>query len=311
MTSVRESTEPTTPADPLDARPTPPPKDRRMPFSRWMGQVGWRYLVGLVGLIFALFPVVWAVSAAFNPTGSLAAQQLIPEPVSTVNFEELFARPFWLWFRNSMIVGISASVGTVFLTAMSAYVYSRMRFTGRQLSLLGLLLLQMLPQFLAIVALFLIMIELGRYFPEIGLNSLGGLILIYLGGALGLNTWLMKGFFDSVPKELDESAAVDGASHAQIFFTIILPLVKPILAIVALFSFIIALNDFLVQSVLLTQEDVYTLPVGLYLFIDQDYGARWGPFAAGALITAIPVVLLFLSLQRYIVSGLTAGSVKG
>ncbi|TVP64119.1 MAG: sugar ABC transporter permease [Nitriliruptor sp.] len=293
-------------------RPAGPPGGReRLTPRRWLRELSWRYVVGVIAVTFALFPAVWVISAAFNPTGSLAGQQLIPDPISTVNFETLFARPFGRWFANSMIVAVVSAGGTVFLTSLSAYVYSRMQFTGRQLSLIGLLLLQMLPQFLAIIALFLIMIEIGRFFPQLGLNSLAGLIMIYLGGALGLNTWLMKGFFDSVPRELDESALVDGASHTQVFFRIVLPLVKPILAIVGLFSFVIVLNDFIVQSILLRDETTYTLPVGLYLFIAEDYGARWGPFAAGALLAAIPVVALFLALQRFIVSGLTAGAVKG
>ncbi|MGM0819582.1 MAG: sugar ABC transporter permease, partial [Actinomycetota bacterium] len=227
-------------------------------WSRWFAEVGWRYLVLAAALLFALFPVVWVVSAAFNPTGSIAGQQLIPDEPSTVNFEVLFDRPFWRWFANSMIVAGVSAAGTVLLTALSAYVFSRMRFSGRRTSLLGLLLLQMLPQFLAIIAIFLMMTSIGRYFPEFGLNTLAGLIAIYLGGALGLNTWLMKGFFDTVPADLDESAAVDGASHAQIFWRIIMPLVTPILAVIMLLSFIVALNDFIVQSVLLRSEEQYT-----------------------------------------------------
>jgi arabinogalactan oligomer / maltooligosaccharide transport system permease protein len=278
---------------------------------RWLREVGWRYLVVAAALFFALFPAVWVVSAAFNPTGSIAAQQLIPDPVSTANFDLLFATQFWRWFMNSMIVATVTAIGSTLLCAMAAYVYSRMRFTGRRLSMLALLVLQMLPQFLAIIALYLLMVSIARYFPSIGLNSLSGLIAIYLGGALGLNTWLMKGFFDTVPRDLDEAAKVDGASHVQVFFTMILPLATPILAVVTLLSFIVAINDFIVQSVLLTDERQFTLAVGLYRFISDDYGARWGPFAAGALIAGTPIVLLFLFLQRYISTGLIQGAVKG
>ncbi len=278
---------------------------------RWARQVGWRYLVVLAALFFALFPAVWVMSAAFNPTGSIAAQRLIPDPVSTINFDILFATNFWRWFANSMIVAGVTSIGSVFLCALAAYVYSRMRFTGRRLTLLSLLLLQMLPQFLAIIAIFLLMIGIGRFFPEVGLNTLAGLIAIYLGGALGLNTWLMKGFFDTIPHDLDESAKIDGASHAQVFFTMILPLAAPILAVVTLLSFIVAINDFIVQSVLLTDDRQFTLAVGLFRFIAEDYGARWGPFAAGALIAGVPIVMLFLFLQRYLTSGLIQGAVKG
>jgi arabinogalactan oligomer / maltooligosaccharide transport system permease protein len=199
----------------------------------------------------------------------------------------------------------------VLLCALSAYAYSRMRFTGRRLSLLVLLLLQQLPQFLAMIALFLIMIGISRYFPQIGLNTSIGLIMIYLGGALGLNTWLMKGFFDSIPKDMDEAAKVDGASHVQVFFTIVLPLVVPIMAVVTLLTFIMAVNDFILQSIMLRDAQQWTLAVGLYNFIAEDYGARWGPFAAGALMAAVPVILLFMFLQRYLTSGLMAGSVKG
>jgi len=247
------STEPTPGApEPAGSRGVAPPWHARP--LRWTRQVGWRYLVVAAALFFALFPAVWVISAAFNPTGSIAAQRLIPDPVSTVNFDLLFATNFWRWFANSMIVAGVTSLGSVFLCALAAYVYSRMRFTGRRLSLLSLLLLQMLPQFLAIIAIFLLMIGIGRFFPEIGLNTLAGLIAIYLGGALGLNTWLMKGFFDTIPHDLDESAKIDGASHAQVFFTMILPLAAPILAVVTLLSFIVAINDFIVQSVLLTDD---------------------------------------------------------
>ena len=307
-----------TTSKPVDTSPTPPPNgpiDRRhrprTPPRRWVREVAWRYVVIVLAIAFAIGPAIWVVSAAFNPTGSIAAQRLIPDPVSVVNFETLFATNFWRWFRNSMIVALGTAAGSVFLCALAAYVYSRMRFIGRRTTLLALLLLQMLPQFLAIIAIFLLMVGIGRFFPEIGLNTLAGLIAIYLGGALGLNTWLMKGFFDTIPRELDEAAKVDGASHVQVFFTMVLPLATPILAVIALLTFIVGINDFIVQSVLLQDDRQATLAVGLFRFIAEDYGARWGPFAAGSLIAGLPIVLLFMFLQRYLTSGLIQGAVKG
>jgi arabinogalactan oligomer/maltooligosaccharide transport system permease protein len=147
----------------------------------------------------------------------------------------------------------------------------------------------------------------------VGLGTGAGLALVYLGGALGVNTWLMKGFFDTIPRDLDESAQVDGASHNQVFFRIILPLVAPILAVVFLLSFIFLLNDFVLASAVLGQGDPegFTLSVGLFRYLSDQFNQRWGPFAAGALMAGVPVVILFLFLQKYIVSGLTQGAVKG
>jgi arabinogalactan oligomer/maltooligosaccharide transport system permease protein len=169
----------------------------------------------------------------------------------------------------------------------------------------------MFPQLLAFVAIFLLLTGLQETFPAIGLNSRLGLIMVYIGGALGVNTYLLKGFFDTVPREIDESAKIDGASHAQIFFTIILRLVTPVLAVVGLLSFVAALNDFIIASIVLQDPDKQTLAVGLYRFISQRFSENWGVFAAGAFLGALPVVILFQFLQRFIVSGLTAGSVKG
>jgi arabinogalactan oligomer/maltooligosaccharide transport system permease protein len=169
----------------------------------------------------------------------------------------------------------------------------------------------MFPQMLAFVAIFLVLLAITDVFPQLGLNSRLGLIFVYLGGALGVNTFLMYGFFNTVPSELDEAAKIDGATHAQIFWTIILRLVAPILAVVGLLSFIGTFNDFLIAKVVLQRPEEYTLAVGLYYWAADERTVRWGLFAAGAVLAAIPVVLLFLALQRYIVSGLTAGSVKG
>ena len=181
---------------------------------------------------------------------------------------------------------------------------------GRRFGLLSILLVQMFPQFLAIVALYLMFATITDLWPAIGFNTVWGLLLLYMGGALGVNTWLMKGFFDTIPKDLDESAKVDGASHAQIFFGIILPLVAPILAVTGLLGFIGAVNEFLIASIFLTQDSAKTAAVGLYGLVSQERNNNFGVFAAGTLILAIPTVALFQFLQRYIVGGLTGGAVK-
>jgi len=161
------------------------------------------------------------------------------------------------------------------------------------------------------VALFLMLVALGEAVPVLGLNSRLALICIYLGGALGANTFLMYGFFNTIPSELDESAKIDGATHAQIFWRIIMPLVTPALAVVGLLGFLAAFNDFILARIVLISQDNWTLAVGMYAWVSNDLNANWGLFAAGAVIAAIPVLVLFLSLQRYIVGGLTAGAVKG
>jgi ABC-type maltose transport system permease subunit len=177
--------------------------------------------------------------------------------------------------------------------------------------MLALLLIQMFPQLLLVVAIYLIVLNTGSIFGFLGLNTFSALIIVYMGGAMGVNTWLMKGFFDTIPAELDESARVDGATPAQIFWGVVLPLAAPVLAVVGLISFISTLNEYVIASAILQTTQHFTLPVGMRGFIDQQYGQRWGPFAAGALIAAIPAAILFMSLQRFIVGGLTQGSVKG
>ena len=177
--------------------------------------------------------------------------------------------------------------------------------------MLFLLLIQMFPQPLAVTAIYLIVLRAGDVVPQIGLNTLLALILVYLGGALGVNTWLLKGFFDTIPSELDESARVDGATPGQIFWGVVLPLARPVLVVVGMFSFVSTINEYLIASVLLQTKGNYTLPLGLRGFIDQQYGQHWGPFAAGVVLASIPAIILFQFLQRYIVAGLSQGAVKG
>nr|MDT0658085.1 sugar ABC transporter permease [Micromonospora sp. DSM 115978] len=280
--------------------------------GRWFAQVGWRHLVALLALAFSLFPILFVVSAALNPLGTLSSTGLVPDGASGENFANLFADTgFGRWFLNSLLIAGLASAVSVFLSALAAYAFSRMRFAGRRVGLLSLLLIQMFPQFLAIVAIFLIFTTVTDYWPALGFNTPWGLILLYLGGALGVNTWLMKGFYDTLPREIDESATMDGATHAQVFFRIMLPLVSPILAVTGLLAFINTINEFLIANVFLTDTGSKTLAVGMFGLVAGERDNNFGIFAAGTLLTAIPTVLVFQILQRYIVSGLTSGAVKG
>lgn len=287
---------------------------RKQGFGKWFKTVGWRHLVGLVAIVVAVFPILFVLSTSLNPGGTLTGSNSLFSKIGFDNYSQLFndpSHPYGQWFVNSMVIGAVTALGTVLLGAAAAYAFSRFRFRGRRGGLLTLLLLQMFPQLLAYVAIFLLLTTLKDVFPAIGLNTQLGLIMVYLGGALGVNTYLMYGFFNTVPKEIDESAQIDGASHSRIFFTIILRLVAPILAVVALLSFISTLNDFIIASVVLQTPSKQTLAVGMYQLVSQHFSENWGVFSAGAILAAAPVVVIFLFLQKYIVSGLTAGSVKG
>ncbi|MEZ3161704.1 sugar ABC transporter permease [Microbacterium sp. BWT-B31] len=285
----------------------------RRPFGRYFRETGWRHLVGIVMIVFSVFPLLYVLSASLNPSGSLLTATGLFQTVSLDSYVELFQdpiRPYGNWFVNTIIVGVITSVCTVILCALAAYAFSRMRFSGRRFGLLSLLLVQMFPQLLAIVAIFLLMSAISDVFPALGLNSLIGLIMVYLGGALGVNTFLMYGFFNTVPASIDEAAKIDGAGHARIFFTIILRLVAPILAVIALLSFIATFNDFIIASVILVDPDKQTLAVGLYSYVSSETSKYWSVFSAGAVLAAILPMAFFLSVQKYIVGGLTAGSVK-
>ena len=278
----------------------------------WFQAVGWRHIVAILAIIFALIPILFVASAAFNPLGTLSSTSLIPTNFGLTNFTNLFNNTeFPRWFFNSILISGLSTFFAVSLATFAAYAFSRYRFSGRRPGLLFLLIVQMFPAFLAIVVIYLMFTRITDLYPLIGFNTPWAVILLYLGGALGVNTWLIKGFFDTVPKELDESAKVDGASHLTTFRQIILPLVTPILVVVGLLAFISSINEFIIASVFLTQDDNKTLAVGLYGLVAGERNANFGIFAAGTLLTAIPTVVLFYSMQGYIAGGLTSGAVKG
>lgn len=289
------------------------PGQPKMSAGRWITQIGLKHLLAWIAVVYAAFPLAYVLSASLNPSGSLTGSNDLFSVFSLQNYQQLFnmpERPYANWFVNTLVIGLVVAIGTVFMGALAAYAFSRMRFSGRRFGLMSLLLVQMFPQLLAMVAIFLLLIALGDIFPFMGIGSPVALVMVYLGGALGVNTWLMYGFFNTVPVSLDEAARVDGAGHARIFFTIILRLVAPVLAVIGLLSFIGTMNDFLIASVILVDPDKQTLAVGLYQFVSQETARNWSVFAAGAVLAAILPMALFLSLQRFIVGGLTAGSVK-
>ncbi|GAB6188272.1 sugar ABC transporter permease [Marinitoga arctica] len=219
-------------------------------------------------------------------------------------------KPFLRWLLNSIIVAGLTSILTVMITSVAAYPFSRMRFFGRKEGLLYLMLIQMFPAIMYMIALYGMLKFMGDYFGVIGLDTLSGLIFVYLGG-VSFNMWLIKGYYDTIPDSLEESAMIDGATRFQTFWLIVLPLASPILAVVTILSFMGTFNEFVLARIILSSENNYTYAVGLQTFTSGPFETEWGLFTAAALLGAVPMVLLFLSMQKYLVGGLTQGSVKG
>ena len=293
---------------------TKPLIQNRMSPQRWMREIGWRHVLLLVFAAFSLFPIVWIISASVNTVDNLASARLIPQQLTTDNFTELFTNaltPVGTWLWNTWKVAIIASLLNVLVAALAAFAFSRLRFKGRRVGLLTLLLVQVFPQFLGFIALFLLAIQVGETFDGFGINSHTFLIMVYLGGAIGFNAFLIKGFMDTVPVSLDESAKVDGASPTQIFFRIVFPLSRPVLAVIFIITFINIYSEFILARTLIRATEQFTLAVGLQLFVQSEYAAKWGSLAAAALIGALPIVVTFLVAQKQIIGGLTSGAVKG
>lgn len=282
--------------------------------NNWLKDNLWRHAVAISLSLFALFPLYLVVLSSFNSTGSLQLTSFLPRELSLNNYKLLFhspAIPFLTWLANSLKIAAVVSVSSVFIGAASAFAFSRLKFKGKKTGIQVLLLVQMFPAILALSAVYVIMERVYRFAPSIGLGSQPGLVLVYLGGAMGVNIWLLKGFVDSIPVELDEAAKIDGASAVQTYWLIFVPLAAPVLAVVTLLSFIGTLNEYILARLFLVEMTSRTVAVGLQQFISGQYSSNWGPFAAGSIILSVPIVIIFLSLQKYIVSGLTAGSVKG
>ncbi|HYN40637.1 MAG TPA: sugar ABC transporter permease [Thermoanaerobaculia bacterium] len=275
----------------------------------------------VLATLYAIYPVLWVLSIAFSGKQSLAIadvpsnptfwdrlRAVIPWPadISLSNFTSVFAdQPFSTWILNSAIVSIATTILGVFLACTAAYAFSRFRFPGRQTGMMSFLVSQMFPGTLMLIPLYIILVK------WLGLGSTRtGLVLAYSTTAIPFCVWMLKGYFDTIPRDLEEAALIDGASPATIFWRIVLPLAKPAVAVTALFSFMTGWNEFILAATLIDKESMYTAPVGLRFFVG-GFSQQWGFFAAGAVIVSIPVVALFLYLQKYLVSGLTAGSVKG
>lgn len=277
--------------------------------------------VGLISFtLLTIYPVLWVLALAFSgqqsvgiidlpkdPTFFERLRGVVPWPAhfSLKNFSDVMTeQPFGTWLLNSVLVSLMTTVLGVFLACTAAYAFSRFKFAGRDAGMLAFLVSQMFPGTLMLIPLFIIIVK------WLGLgNTFWGLVIVYATTAIPFCVWMLKGYFDTIPIDIEESARIDGASPRTIFIRIILPLAQPAIAITALFSFMTAWNEFILASVFLESEAKYTAPVGLRFFVG-GFSSQWGFFAAGSVIVSLPVVILFLYLQKYLVAGLTAGSVK-
>jgi maltose/maltodextrin transport system permease protein len=277
-------------------------------------------LLCFVALI--LFPLLMVFAISLRP-GNFATGSIIPDQVSWDHWKLALGMavtnadgsvtpppfPVMLWLLNSVKIAVITAIGIVALSTTCAYAFARMRFRGKSTLLKSMLIFQMFPAVLSLVALYALFDRLGQYVPFLGLNTHGGVIFAYMGG-IALHVWTIKGYFETIDNSLEEAASLDGATPWQAFRLVLLPLSVPILAVVFILSFIGAITEVPVASLLLRDVNSYTLAVGMQQYLNpQNY--LWGDFAAAAILSAIPITAVFLIAQRWLVGGLTAGSVKG
>jgi arabinogalactan oligomer / maltooligosaccharide transport system permease protein len=257
--------------------------------------------------IIAVYPVLQIVTISLRPSDKLLSTSLevIPDGATLRSYISLFAdRPFLVWVRNSALISLTVTLTGVVLAAMSGYAFSRFEFFGKKLGLLSLLLTQMFPATMLLLPLYLMLIYFGL------INTYSGLIITYTATALPFCIWTMKGYYDTIPISLEEAARIDGCNQFQAFYKVILPLAAPALVITGLFSFMTAWSEYIVAAQILQDSQLWTLPLGLKSF-EANMSTEWGLYGAASLIVMIPVVVLFIVLSKWLVSGLTLGSVKG
>lgn len=273
----------------------------------------WVHLFLICFTAMTLLPVALVVKKSISPGKDFELSiNPIPTQISFEHYRRVIGKTSrdgkWLFGRqlfNSLIISAGTTLLGVFLAATAAYAFSRFRFVGRKAGLMTFLVVQMFPATLLMIPLYIILSKLNL------LNSSIGLILVYSTTAIPFCVWMLKGYFDTIPKELEEAALIDGASRIKIFYIIVLPLARPALAVTALFSFMTAWNEYILAATFLNREESFTLPVLLKSFVGEHGSADWGSFAAGAVIVSIPIVALFYALQKHLVGGLTSGGVKG
>ncbi|SHF27954.1 MULTISPECIES: sugar ABC transporter permease [Caloramator] len=263
------------------------------------------YTFLITNTIFILFPVLWIIGSSLNPGNSLYSSTMFPKNPTFIHYKELFTKTDYpIWYKNTLKIAFLNMIFSTILTTFNAYVFSRFRFKGRKPLLVTILVLQVFPSFLTLTAVYVLLMNLGLY------NTHIGLVLFYAGAQIPGNTWLIKGYFDQIPKSLDEAARVDGATNFTTFTRIIMPLAVPIIVFLALTSFIGPWMDFIFQSLILSSAEKKTLAMGLMEMVTGQSNTKFTLFAAGAILVAIPITILYAFLQKYIVEGLSSGAVK-
>ncbi len=266
------------------------------------------YLVVAGMFVIILYPLLWAFSISLNPGTSMFSLSMFPDNWSLVHYRTLFNDPkidYVLWYKNTLIIATAICVFSVSIVSILAYIFSRFRFVGRKNTIYLFLLLQMFPVLMGMVAIYLLLNLVNL------LDTFTGLILLYVFGGLPMNVFLVKGYLDTIPRDLDESAKMDGAGYMTIFFRILLPLARPIIAVVALFTFMAPFFDFLTPRIIFRDPENFTLALGLYNLINDKFANNFTLFAAGTIMIAIPIATVFLILQRFLISGLADGATKG
>lgn len=272
-----------------------------------------KYLFAAVLVAFAILPFLWVVSTSFNAARSLLGAHMVPKTLTIGNYRDLLSNEtlnFTRWMLNSFKVSAISVFFIVTITCITAYALSRFRFKGKKAIMMGIMILNVFPGILAMIAIYTMMQQFGTYIPWIGLNTHGGLICIYVSGAMSINTLMVKAYIDSIAFELDESAIMEGATHWQAFWKIVFPIIRPMVVTIGILAFMSTYGDFIIANLLLKGNDKITVMVGIYQFTQQRFDTNWGIVTAGTVLAAIPVVILFFMTQRHILNGLTSGAVK-